>query len=476
VNPAMMDVAEWLYLPVASALMSFFNVIEKDHTPVLKASYFGIYDPTSDRNKLTARERVRQDRIILMEAFPEFFVASKLGSDHLPVPDELTNGLLSAFSTKEAPLWVVCALQVFLDITHTLRADVSHGLSDLRGTGVRASISLKQYFNRSGLRVANWPPSNEQGLVGFSKFIRQWAVEDAFRFAKTEMLTNSIESERAEPFALLSRHPVLCGLLQFKVYTIMKEAGIALSGAWGSILYVAHLYNACRQGGYLKKGEPWPDMEVMMDIHSRDAMFSGQVPETPEQWLKSMSLMLGAAPETFARTTRVRRLKFSRKGPKMMTSKASPVADVFHQDYFQSGNAALTLDSIQKLLDEWNAPTNSSEAVVSKSKTTSSILQSQWAKSHKMTPLQFLDTLRHAIAIEEPMLRFSTISHSISDAWRYCEVFATWWTTNSSSILETIISRTIHNCHMSFAIFLRSLGIRLPLERIRSCAMYWEAA
>jgi hypothetical protein len=85
VNPAMMDVAEWLYLPVASALMSFFNVIQKNHAPVLKAGHFGVYDPTSDRNELTARERVREDRIILMEAFPEFFVASKLGSDHLPV-------------------------------------------------------------------------------------------------------------------------------------------------------------------------------------------------------------------------------------------------------------------------------------------------------------------------------------------------------------------------------------------------------
>ena len=37
-------------------------------------------------------------------------------------------------------------------------------------------------------------------------------------------------------------------------------------------------------------------------------------------------------------------------------------------------------------------------------------LQKQWIKSHKMTPLQLLDTLRNAISAEEYMLRFDYIS------------------------------------------------------------------
>jgi hypothetical protein len=410
VNPAMLDVAEWLYMPVASAIGSFCNVIQNNHVPVLKPGHFGIYDPTTDRTKLSPRQRIREDRIVLLESFPEFFVAGKLRSHQkLPVPDELTNGLVSTFSTKEAPLWVIYACQVFLDIHHTLRADVSRALSDLRGTGVRASISLKQYFSSSGLRLfTNWPSSNEKGVENLSKFIKQWAVDDAFEFVKSEMLGGGLPKRmRPEPFALLSRHPVLCGLLQFKVYTEMKYFGIVLAGAWGSILYVAHMYNACRQAGYLKEWEVWPDMELIMDIHSRESMFLGQVPKTPEQWLKSMTLMLGVAPESFARFTRVNQLKFSKKGPKMMSSK-SPLSDIFQDEYFATGNAALTLETVQKLLDEEKTPTISI-AVAAKSSEARSLLHKQWTKSHKMTPLQLLSTLRDAITTEEPMLRFDYV-------------------------------------------------------------------
>ena len=413
VNPLMLDVAEWLYLPVASAVGSFLNVIRTIHMPGLKPGHLGVYDPSRDRSQMTARQRVRDDRIILMELFPEFEFVREFGVEQLPVPDELTKGLVSTFSIKEdAPLWVIYALQVFLDITHTLGSDVSRGLADLRGTGVRASISFTQYFRSKGIHTfTNWPESNEQGLVGFSKFVKQWAVDDVFKWAKGIIFQDPSEAKRSEPFALLSRHPILCGLLKFKVHTGMKDAGIALTAGWGSILYVAHLYNACRQGGYLSTEEHWPDMELIMDIHSRETMFSGQLPETPDQWLKTMSLMLGYAPESFAKFIRVSHMKHSKKGPKMMTSK-SPVSDIFHTEYFRTGNAALTVHSIQKLLDQWDEPLDYSvlESGHTTISTTSSLLQTQWAKSHKLTPLQFLYTMRHAMAVEEHMLCFDYFS------------------------------------------------------------------
>src|SRR2546423_193364 len=74
VNPAMLDVAEWLYIPVASALVSFCDVIRNNHAPILKHGHLGIYDPKTDRTKLSPRQRFREDRIILMESFPEFFI------------------------------------------------------------------------------------------------------------------------------------------------------------------------------------------------------------------------------------------------------------------------------------------------------------------------------------------------------------------------------------------------------------------
>ena len=306
VNPAMLDVACWLYMPIASLLESFCDVIESNTAPILKPGHFGIYDPNVDRSQLSARQQFQEDKIILLEALPEFFIASKLGRNHLPVTDELTSGLLSTFSSKTAPLWVIYACQIFVDINHVLRANVSSGLSELRMTGVRATVSLTLYFESSGPRTfVNWPASNEQAVKGITGFIDQWIKEDALGLAKSKMLRNLGQLVTPQPFALFSRHPILCGLLQFKTYTLLKEAGITLANAWGSILYVAHLYNACRQGGYLKEEEVWPDMELVMDIHTREAMFSGRLPQTPEEWLKSMALMLGASPQNFARSSRI---------------------------------------------------------------------------------------------------------------------------------------------------------------------------
>ena len=271
-------------------------------------------------------------------------------------------------------------------------------------TGVRATVSLTLYFESSGPRTfVNWPASNEQAVKETAGFINRWVKEDALDLVKSKMLRNLGQIVTPQPFALFRRHPILCGLLQFKTYTLLKDAGITLANAWGSILYVAHLYNACRQGGYLKE-EIWPDMELVMDIHTREAMFSGRLPQTPEEWLKSMVLMLGASPQNFARSSTIGKFKLSKKGPKAMTS-TSPVSDVFHNEYFATGNATLTLDTVQKLLDNWKGPT-ASAVMEGDSGRTQSLLQKQWAKSHKITPLQFLNTLRHAIAVEEPMLRF----------------------------------------------------------------------
>jgi hypothetical protein len=70
-------------------------------------------------------------------------------------------------------------------------------------------------------------------------------------------------------------------LIQFLTYSLFKEGGVTLAGAWGAVLYVAHLYNACRQGGYLDV--VWTDMELLMDIDNRDSFFAGKVPKTPEE-------------------------------------------------------------------------------------------------------------------------------------------------------------------------------------------------
>lgn len=106
VNFNMLDIAEFVYLPVYSTLVSFCDVIQGGHAPVYKPGYFGHYDPDCDRDQLNVRQQLQEDRIILLEILPEFFVLSKT-NDVLLSADELTHGIRDMCKTKNIPLWVV---------------------------------------------------------------------------------------------------------------------------------------------------------------------------------------------------------------------------------------------------------------------------------------------------------------------------------------------------------------------------------
>jgi hypothetical protein len=409
VPEAMRDVADFLFVNAYNFLNRFCDIIRAGHAPIYKPGHYGTYDPRVDRSTLSDYGRWQEDKIILAEAMTDFFVAYKFGKKSVPVLDELTDGLMQVFETKRIPLWVVYATQTFLDINNTLRQDVTRALNDLHSAGDRAYASLEKYFSAPGPRTfMNWPPHNEHGMKMIKVFIDEWVKGDALGLVRGKWLENSGIDEVSTPFALLRRHPVFCGLLQFKLYTLLKDAGITLATAWGSIVYVAHLYNACRQGDYLR-GE-WPDMELFMDIHTREAIFAGRVPRRPEDWLKSTMLMLGAASNTVAsigrRNPRSGCIEHARQGPRGFTS-ASPVSDVFSKDYFSNGNVTLSYETVQNLVETW---LQKSGVVIKRQRNEeASSLHTQWKKSHKMTPIQFLSVLRYAITLEEPMLRFDYI-------------------------------------------------------------------
>jgi hypothetical protein len=59
VNLNMLDIAEFLYLPVYSTLCSFCDVIQEGCLPVYKPGYYGTYDPLKPRSGLTPREQLR---------------------------------------------------------------------------------------------------------------------------------------------------------------------------------------------------------------------------------------------------------------------------------------------------------------------------------------------------------------------------------------------------------------------------------
>ena len=423
---SMRDVADLVYMNIYRMLAGFCDVLQPRHAPIYRPGHYGIYDPNIDRDKLNDYERFREDKIIIFESMTEFFILSKSGEHRLLVLDEVTEGFLDMFRTKKISLWVTFAAQIYVDIHHVLRADVKRGLADMRAAGIRASISIQQYRNSPGPRTfENWPQSNEEYIIEMTKFIEDWAKGDALRAPRDQIIRPLLPLSTLlnQRFALLSRHPIFCGLIQFRICSLFKDGGITLGEAWGSIIYVAHLYNACRQGGYLE--EVWTDMELLLDFHGRESFFAGRVPKTPEEWLKSMSLMLGSAPHVFAQRGRHSRgLQLSRKGPKGLSS-PSPVSDAFQPDISHAGHAVLTVETVQSILNArrtqshaWKPskePQRQQSAERSKplSSQRQSLLESQWSKSHKMTPLQLLGALRRALEVEEPMLKFDYLTFHV---------------------------------------------------------------
>ena len=311
VNFNMLDVAEWLFIPVNGILESFLPVIQAGHVPVAKPGYFGVYNPRTDRSRLTAREKLKEDLIILCESLPEFCLFTKVTSQ-FPVPDELLDGLRLMFTKKTIPTWVTFAAQIYLDIHHVLRQDIGRGFTELQASGTQAMSTLTEYFTTSKI-FTNWPSSNEEKVKYVHTFVDFWIIRDPVAPLLRRSRGPTADLPTPVPHALFRRNPLLSGLFQFQLYLLMQESGIVLATAWGSILYVAHLYEAGRQGGYLDR--IWPDMELIVDIHTRENIFAGRVPKTPEEALKTTSLMLGASAVTFAKNTRLPKMKLSKNGP-----------------------------------------------------------------------------------------------------------------------------------------------------------------
>ena len=143
-----------------------------------------------------------------------------------------------------------------------------------------------------------------------------------------------------------------------------------------------------------------------MDIHTREKIFIGRIPKTPAEFFKCTQLMLGLSLVSRSPTARSCSLNLTNK--RKCLTPTSSVMNVFCKEWLQTGSATLTINTVEDLLNTSNVTSTSKTAAASKEN--QSLLQRQWAKNHKMTPPQLLDTLHLALAAEKHVLRFDYIS------------------------------------------------------------------
>ncbi|KAB8222410.1 hypothetical protein BDV33DRAFT_201398 [Aspergillus novoparasiticus] len=359
-NLCMWEVSSGIFWPVYQALQSFV-----------------LMDPTSDRTKKTAREKLAEDKTILTENLGEF-----------------------------ALLCMRVPKMVYLDIHHVLREYITCGYADLETTARQVSNSTELNFERhKSLRVATWPRSNDLVFKDIQQAINYWVRYDPLIEAKAKL-----NRPLSEPFKFWRSHPLLCGLITYHFKIRFQEASVAFVSAWGSLLYTYHLYNAARQEK-LHQGE-WLDIDLIMAL--QDGVLVGDLPWTPEDHLKRFTLSMGYSASAYAKNKRRISPQASTHGPRGLQELA-PVAQMFRARYCDgSGQTEWTRVDIEKVVSksEWtdyeNGLSESTQglSLSSNGRKQQASIYSTGDTHRQLNTVELLEHLRNALQEETLELSF----------------------------------------------------------------------
>ena len=397
------EMADWTCAHAHNMVRSFAQVLDPRQVPALKPDHYGVYSPEKDRDSMTRKQQDQEDLIVTMNLLPEFVKLSRARAN-LPAQDELTTGLRIMMDTcdaKKLPMFVGFAFQILLDIHNLLRQHVSRPFNDLQNTARNVVKTMDDYtrFSRNK-HIDTWAPQNDEAFRQISDMAKDWALND--KIAKLPLPIPK-GAPKMEPFYLLKNHPVLAGLLAFNFNLRLQEAGITLCNAWGSVLYPAHLYNACQKSAGMDA--EWRDMEYIFGVHSSRRLFVGAPPSEASDYLKRFVYALGGGATTFARNRVAGRslIVHSKKGPRGLKT-TTPVRDIFEPRYIKGEQAVLSKGNLVAM-----------SAVAVKAERTSPVsvdleqLHARVASQPDLSPVQLLEVVREGIAAEELHLLFDYI-------------------------------------------------------------------
>ncbi len=338
-----------------------------------------------------------EDKIILLERLPVFCVLGQARHELFSL-DELTKGLATLYRTKEIPLWLAFAAQIFLDITHVLRDSIGDAYIQIKRTAIVTKINMSRVMD-SPLHSVNWPKQNQQHTKDIWNIAQNWVMTDGIDRLSHAFYSGSFPMRDREPYGLLRSHPLLCGTIESSLRLSLRETGIHLSMAWGSILYVGHLYNALRQAQIIDL--EWLDMDLFIAIHSAKTLFVGDLPTTVEDCKKRYDLMMGVAVENFARNKKNRgsgKVVHSKAGPRDWQTD-SPIVHTIKERYLtQRGSIEWSVQNIEAILNEANQQSLPQH------------LRNRWNTSHQLSHMQLLEIFRSALLAEQKVLRYDYIS------------------------------------------------------------------
>ncbi|KPI39551.1 uncharacterized protein AB675_3261 [Cyphellophora attinorum] len=419
-NVAMDDVAEKCYIKPLILLQSMIPVLQAGNVPVYKPGYFGTYDPKTDREKKSVPEKFQEDKIILLEIFPEFCqLEARVGLD-LPVRDEITAGFIDFLKKKKVSLWLSFAVQILLDAHHACRRSRTGAFGDLRMCSLRITRTIDDYFKlaQTHPQPGFWPKTADEGIKDIRTCIETMIEKDILReITKSAHITVGRSSYSPPSHLLFSRHPVFCGLFMLQLNLRMQTCGQALINQWYDVQQLAFLANLVQQQAPGPKLH-WPDIDVFVRIHGEKQIFIGDRPKDAAQSLNRLELATGISSATrLAKDTRGGRKEWHRPYGKdaRLLKPTNKAVNLFRARYetYQHSNAELRVvqhSDISKYLDLLSQEsTESGKAVAingSGPLPVDKLTNSRWRKEQHISGLQLLSLMKRQLYEEEPILTF----------------------------------------------------------------------
>ncbi|KAJ5917124.1 hypothetical protein N7466_010678 [Penicillium verhagenii] len=406
-NKDMADVAELCYFPTLVLLTSFADVLRQNELPVFKKGYFGRYDPSATREKMSVGQKFHEDKIILLQLLPEFCIFGY--KSQMPALDVITTGLAEFCKTKKITPWLCFASQILLDVHHIMRHSQVSALDDLRMSGLRIQRTVAEYLkiSKSHPQPKFWPKEGDEEIKDLHSTVESCIIEDPIYAIKVDVLPRGHVPEK---HVLFSQHTILCGVNMFHLNMRMQSVGQRLITQWYDVQQLAFLYNLFRQAP-MHAHLSWPDMETFIKIHGESHIFIGSRPRNASESLNRLELATGISSATkFARDSR-NRSAFHRPNGKnsRILEPTTTVANLFRGQYVAGCRKEDEgIENIDKVLDalskEAGLEATSKEAQL---RNPQKILQRKWDQTHHIGTIQLLALIKNKLFEEEPVILFN---------------------------------------------------------------------
>lgn len=159
-----------------------------------------------------------------------------------------------------------------------MREEAGRSFAELNIVADKAKDTVQAYFKYTQIHrteVLDLLGPLAADIIGY---IARWIKRDPFQIIHSNFQPDSDVILERPAFLLLSRHPILCGLMTYRLNLLTREFGQYLSWASRTLVSAAHLYNAVRQR---KLCQSWPDMDALISIYGEEKIFLGALPTKP---------------------------------------------------------------------------------------------------------------------------------------------------------------------------------------------------